>query len=104
MFENFDVRGFPGLSFKDTYDKKCSIQMSSLATEARIWFGVDDPEPKIMASDAIKVGIDTKGQKAGWVNIELPEEILIHTRMHLNRAQVAELLPILQKFVDTGEI
>jgi hypothetical protein len=26
------------------------------------------------------------------------------TRMHLTRAQVAELLPLLQAFVDTGEI
>ena len=34
----------------------------------------------------------------------VPDEVLMTTRMHLNRKQVAKLLPVLQKFVDTGEI
>jgi hypothetical protein len=29
---------------------------------------------------------------------------MVDSRMHLSREQVAELLPILQKFVDTGEL
>lgn len=32
------------------------------------------------------------------------QDIVANNRMHLNREQVAQLLPILQKFVDTGEI
>jgi hypothetical protein len=30
--------------------------------------------------------------------------LAVDSRMHLNRKQVAELLPILQKFVETGEL
>lgn len=36
--------------------------------------------------------------------IWIGEDVLIKTSMHLNREQVAELLPYLQKFVKTGEI
>ena len=96
-------RGFPIINFKDRYNKDCSIQKSSLATEDTIWFGVDDPDPIIMASDAIKMGIPTK-EVTGWVKYYFPPQVSIHTRMHLNRKQVAKLLPILSKFVDTGEI
>jgi hypothetical protein len=32
------------------------------------------------------------------------QSIIANNRMHLNRKQVVQLLPILQKFVDTGEI
>lgn len=62
-------RGFDYLNFTDLYEKRCSLQRSSLATEDSIWLGVDATG-----------------------------------RMGLSREQVAELLPYLQKFVDTGEI
>jgi len=40
----------------------------------------------------------------GWVDYAIPEDVFLTTRMHLTREQVKMLIPILQKFVDTGEI
>jgi len=48
-----------------------------------------------------------------WVNITKDDinkmypnstSVLSSTRMHLNKEQVAELIPYLQRFVDTGEL
>jgi hypothetical protein len=59
-----------------------------------------------MASDAIRLGISTPihGETTGWVPYWVPKEVQFTNRMHLTQAQVAELIPILQKFVETGEI
>ena len=57
-----------GYEGNDRYDRKFSIQLSSLAGEDCIWFG------------------------------------LTLARMHLTREQVKEIIPVLQEFVDTGEI
>ena len=97
-------RGFAIGEFMDRYGAKCSIQKSSLATEDAIWFGVDDPNPLIMAFDANRLGLPTNGETSGWVKYDVPKEVLINTRMHLTRKQVAKLLPVLQKFIETGEI
>ena len=97
-------RGFAIAKFTDRYGAACSLQKSSLATEDAVWFGVDDAEPKVMASEAPALGIDTRGQTTGWVDYPVPPNVLLSTRMHLTREQVAELLPILQRFVETGEI
>jgi hypothetical protein len=91
------------VEFVDYYDKICSIQISSLATDDCIWLGINDVEPQIMASDAAKLGIETT-EKVGWIKYPIPDEVLLSSRMHLSREQVAEILPILQKFVETGEI
>lgn len=40
----------------------------------------------------------------GWVKYPIPEDVSLHTRMHLTRTGVEKLLPVLQKFVDTGEL
>lgn len=45
-----------------------------------------------------------KQTKSGWVPYEIPSEVFLHTRMHLNQDQVKALLPILEKFVRTGTI
>ena len=90
-------RGFDILEFKDLYNTKCSIQKSSLATEDAIWIGVDDVSPKIMASTVVTGGV-------GWLNYEIPNEVLLTSRMHLTQKQVKHLIPILQVFVDTGEL
>lgn len=92
MKQSKTQRGFAYIDFKDRYDKECSIQKSSLATEDCIWFGIDNPEPKILI------------QGKGWVEYPLPEEVSITTRMHLSVEQVKELIPILQRFVETGEV
>ncbi len=103
MITSNTARGFRTIEFEDRYNTPCSIQKSSLATEDAIWFGVDDADPQIMAVDAKRLGIPT-AQTVGWVPYTIPEEVLLSTRMHLTRDQVEELLPLLQHFVDTGEL
>jgi hypothetical protein len=96
-------RGFAAIGFTDRYGSECSIQKSSIADDDAIWFGVDDASPKILASDAAKHGVNTC-ESVGWVEYPIPEDVLLATRMHLTRSQVRVLMPILQHFVDTGEI
>jgi len=103
MKQTITDRGFEYIDFEDSYNNNCSIQKSSLADEDTIWFGINNIEPKIMAQDAKKVGIKTE-QEVGWIEYPIPKEVFINTRMHLNQEQVKELIPILQKFVETGEI
>ena len=81
-------RGFLKGEFKDLYGMTCSIQKSSLATDDAIWIGSDG-------------GSHASG------NTIIPEDEFPYTcmaRMHLNREQVSELIPILQFFVDNGEL
>lgn len=75
MMPRFTHRGFQRIDFIDRHGNSCSIQESSLASEDAIWFGVDE---------------DFEGREC--------------TRMHLTQEQVKELLPILQMFVETGQI
>ncbi|MCH6573728.1 MAG: hypothetical protein IH795_00780 [Bacteroidetes bacterium] len=96
-------RGFKYQGRADLYGYQYSIQNSSLATDDAIWFGIDDPKPQIMASQAKSLGVETK-ETTGWIPFPIPAEVLLSTRMHLNREQVAELLPVLQHFVDTGAL
>ena len=96
-------RGFNFIEFDDHYGEKCSLQQSSLASTECIWLGVDEANPKVMASEAKFFGLETE-ETTGWVDYPVPENVYMSTRMHLNRDQVKELLPHLQKFVETGEI
>lgn len=96
-------RGFGIVEFTDRYGEGCSLQKSSLATEDAIWLGITDVKPKIMASDAIRLGMDTGGQTTGWVEYPIPDEVLLSSRMHLTQDQVKLLLPYLEKFAQTGE-
>ncbi len=98
-----NARGFGIAQFKDRNKVECSIQKSSLATEDCIWLGVNDADPQIMVSQAAQLGIQTK-ETSGWIPYPVPKEVLFNTRMHLTRKQVKDLLPLLQKFVETGEI
>lgn len=97
MKKDYTNRGFGIIQFKDRYNAECSIQKSSLAGEDAIWFGVNDADPKIMASQ-------TEAGGPGWVTYPIPKEVLLTTRMHLTQEQVKELLPILQVFAETGEL
>lgn len=72
------VRGFAYKQFTDLYGQTCSIQKSSLATKDCIWLGVEDTGPELLPAPPY--------------------------RMHLTQAQVRRLLPMLHKFVETGEI
>jgi len=69
-------RGFSRDEFADLYGQKCSLQDSSLATQAAIWLGVD---------------VDLEGKE-------------VNNRMHLSQNMVRQLLPILQRFVETGSV
>lgn len=91
------ARGFDYTEFKDKYDNNCSLQKSSLATEDCIWFGVDDYKPQILASK-------TEAGGTGWVPYYISSDVSTSTRMHLTQDMVRELLPILERFADTGEL
>ena len=103
-------RGFDYCEFHDLYKQRCSLQKSSIATEDCIWLGVDDANPKIMVSDAKRLGLpiyatkENDNGKAGWTKFDVPEEVLLSTRMHLTREQVKQMLPVLKCFVETGEL
>jgi hypothetical protein len=70
-------RGFNVGTFVDRYGSTCSVQDSSLASEAAIWLGVDVP---------------FEGCHDGSV------------RMHLTKPMVKDLLTYLNNFVDQGTI
>lgn len=97
------ARGFAFGEFTDLYGHECSIQKSSLATDDALWIGINDAAPKVMACEAHRCGVATD-EKCGWVDYPIPNEVLLHTRMHLSREQATELIPVLQHFVDTGEL
>jgi len=94
-------RGFDFSLFKDRNGIECTIQKSSLATEDCIWFGARKIGLKEFVADR---------QPSAWVNKDdvdehsLEHHYVANNRMHLTREQVAELIPVLQKFVDTGEL
>jgi hypothetical protein len=100
---NITERGFARIEFIDRYGAKCSLQKSSLATEDAIWFGVNNANPKIMVKDANKFGIPTDAYN-GWIDYEIPKEVSLSTRMHLTQDMVIQILPILQRFAETGEL
>lgn len=80
---------------------KCSLQESSIATERTLWLGPDSAAPKVMASKAASVGVKTD-ETCGWVPYPIPDEVLLNTRMHLNRRQVKALVRHLQSWLERG--
>lgn len=98
-----DFLGFPTAEFRDFYNKRCLVEISSIADERCIWLGLKSADPKIMAKNAEKLGVITD-KKVGWIDYEIPSEVLLSTKMHLSQDQVKALLPILKKFAKTGEL
>lgn len=96
-------RGFDLYQSVDRNGIEYTIQKSSLATDNYIWLGIDDINPQILATDAYKFGIDTT-KTTGWIDYPIPNEVLMSSRMHLSRDDVRKMLPILNKFVETGNI
>lgn len=98
MKKTTTARGFGRIEFKDYGKVECSIQKSSLATDDAIWFGAN------------KLGVQEFKAGAGWIKRDdlevstMEHHFVGNNRMHLTREQVAELLPILQKFVETGDL
>ena len=109
-------RGFEIVKFRDEYDKECSIQESSRAVCENddgtvddplgwIWLGIDNAEPKIMKSDAFRMGIPVPpGPITGWMPYEIPPEVSLTTRMHLNETQVRGLIDRLTLWLETGDL
>lgn len=91
---NKTERGFAISEFTDRYGEKCSLQKSSLATEDAIWFGVSKP----------KLTVFEDSSHGKYLVTEMPENFSVSARMHLTQDMVKDLLPHLQKFVETGEL
>jgi hypothetical protein len=72
-------RGLAKGTFKDRYGVPCSIQESSLATEAAIWLGCEHETH------------DNQGTPCG-------------ARMHLTRGMAGQLARILAGFSETGDL
>lgn len=91
-------RGFDKVIFEDDYKDQCSIQISSNVIP-HIWIGIENPNPLILAQDAIELGIDTRGQTTGWVEYPIDQtKVIISTRMHLTRKQSFKIAMKLIKF------
>ena len=87
-------RGFKVGKFRDSYNNDCSIQKSSSAMDDYIWLGIDKPKLTVFEDENM----------GKYINTVLPKNWMVDSRMHLSRKQVAELLPALQKFVETGDL
>ena len=90
-------RGFKIRDFKDDNGIECNIQKSSSAMRDCIWLGAKD------------IGLQRFTPGRGWEDVSLERTPLginhiANNRMHLSRANVRRLLPILRHFVDTGDL
>jgi len=90
-------RGFSLSEFSDGNGAACSAQKSSSAMRDMLWLGIDYPEPKIMASKVIDGG-------TGWAKVPMHPDVLLTSRMHIDKELALELIGLLQTFVDTGDI
>lgn len=81
----------PVIRFSDKDGAACSLQKST--AEGAIFFGCDDADPRRLV-----------GNTGKWLPVHFPPDTIFNTSMHLTRDQVAALIPVLQKFVDTGEV
>lgn len=96
-------RGFEIIEFNDHNGEQCNLQQSSVATESLLWLGVEKANPIIMAKDAIALGVKTD-QTSGWVPYPMPAEVLMTTRMHLSRENVAGLIVVLTNWLFTDQL
>lgn len=83
-------RGFGIGKFKDLYGEDCTIQDSSLATQAAIWLGISNPR------------IMTFRPGEGWKDFPLPSDAHVFSRMHLSIPQAKELRIALDRFIATS--
>lgn len=100
------ARGFDRIEFFDKYGTQCSLQQSSLAEHeepgtSAVWLGVDDVSPQVLASEARSVGVVT-AKNTGCVPYPIPPNVLLTSRMHLDREQVSALIMKLQNWLDGG--
>jgi len=93
-------RGFDIYQFKDEGGNECSIQKSSRAMEDCIWLGSN----KIGLQEFVAYRNPAWKSREEFDEHTIEHHFVANNRMHLTRDTVAELIPILQKFVDTGEL
>ena len=86
-------RGFSIKEFEDSYGEMCSLQKSS-SVDDKIWFGIDNPKLTIFADSS----------KGKYAIVDMPDNFMVNSRMHLTRKQVKKLLPYLENFVKTGDL
>lgn len=102
MNKEITNRGFGLYRFQARRGESCSLQKSSLATEDCIWLGHDNMDMRVFIPYAPQawhpISEDELKQRFN------AQDVLTNTRMELTREQVKDLIPILQKFVDTGDI
>jgi len=101
-------RGFAFGEFTDAKGVGCSIQDSSLATEAAIWFGVRDADPKRLVGDVFEKvpfpeNIQPKDIFGGIIDVggSFGKDVLFNTRMHLVTKHVKTLIRNFEKFLTT---
>ena len=109
-------RGFEYVKLTDAYGIACSIQQSSACADTEdarnrpgssyLWIGVDDPEPKVMRSQAASVGLCVPAgeEVSGWMPYPIPPQVSLCTRMHLTKDQVSGLVKRLQAWLATGSL
>lgn len=90
-------RGFALKNFKDRNGNECSIQKSSSALEDCIWLGATELRVR-------EFGPNGKQWRDVVFEDTMSHHFVGNQRMHLTRKQVKDLIPILQHFVDTGEL
>ena len=97
-------RGFQRIEFKDEYGLGCSLQISS-ATGSYLWLGLNDASPQIMRLDAGRLGLAGGTNYAdGWMTYPVPKEVLMHTRMHLDRDTAEALINHLQAWLKNDSL
>jgi len=97
-------RGFGIGEFADAKGVACSIQDSSLATEAAIWFGVQKANPQRLEGDTL-VAVNPPVEPIpmeGWPG--MTHDILYNTRMHLTIRNVKTLIRNFEKFLETKTV
>ena len=85
-------RGFVRIEFEDFNGEMCSLLKSSIATDDCIWLGVNDAKPRVCVLNE------------GWKPYLMPDDVMMTTRMHLSRDQVAALMPYFVYFVENGDL
>jgi hypothetical protein len=99
-------RGFSLVTFTDRNRHDCSIQESSAMSDddhGCLWLGIDDAQPEIMARDAQSIGLKTR-ETTGWIPYPVPAEVLMHTRMHLDKPRVEQLVEVLTHWLKTARL
>lgn len=98
MQKTTTTRGFRLDEFTDRYGERCSLQESSLASEAAIWFGTEGKVSRMGPHGWEHFTPEDFAEEFGYPG----QSVLVCSRMHLTQDMVRDLLPALQHFAETG--